>query len=41
MLDHLDLTKLVFGRLSWEAIPLHEPILLFTFIAVPNPGNPP
>ncbi|HET7834254.1 MAG TPA: cbb3-type cytochrome c oxidase subunit I, partial [Variovorax sp.] len=34
MLDHLDLTKLVFGRLSWEAIPLHEPILLFTFIAV-------
>ncbi|MDM0034625.1 MULTISPECIES: cytochrome o ubiquinol oxidase subunit I [Variovorax] len=34
MLDHLDLTKLVFGRLSWEAIPFHEPILLFTFIAV-------
>src|SRR6186713_2344256 len=34
MLDHLDLTKLVFGRLSWNAIPLHEPILLITFIAV-------
>ena len=34
MLDHLDLTKLVFGRLSWEAIPCHEPILLVTFIAV-------
>ncbi|WP_457332882.1 cytochrome o ubiquinol oxidase subunit I [Rhizobacter sp. P5_C2] len=34
MLDHLDLTKLVFGRLSWNAIPLHEPILLVTFIAV-------
>jgi hypothetical protein len=26
-----DLTKLLFGRLSWEAIPLHEPILLVTF----------
>ena len=23
-----------FGRLSWEAIPLHEPILLVTFAAV-------
>ena len=34
MLDHLDLTKLVFGRLSWNAIPLHEPILLVTFVAV-------
>jgi cytochrome o ubiquinol oxidase subunit 1 len=31
MLEHLDLTKLVFGRLSWEAIPFHEPILLATF----------
>jgi cytochrome o ubiquinol oxidase subunit 1 len=26
--------ELLFGRLSWEAIPLHEPILLGTFIAV-------
>jgi len=34
MLDHLDLTKLIFGRLTWEAIPFHEPILLYTFIAV-------
>ena len=34
MLDHPDLTKLIFGRLSWEAIPFLEPILLFTFIAV-------
>jgi len=34
MLQNLDLTKLVFGRLSWEAIPLHEPILLATFAAV-------
>ena len=24
----------IFGRLTWEAIPLHEPILLATFIAV-------
>ncbi|WP_280813462.1 cytochrome o ubiquinol oxidase subunit I [Variovorax sp. TBS-050B] len=34
MPENLDLTKLVFGRLSWEAIPLHEPILLATFAAV-------
>ncbi len=34
MLQNLDLTKLVFGRLTWEALPLHEPILLVTFIAV-------
>lgn len=38
MLDHLDLTKLVFGRLTWEAIPFHEPILLATFIAVAISG---
>jgi cytochrome o ubiquinol oxidase subunit 1 len=34
MLQNLDLTKLVFGRLTWEAIPYHEPILLATFAAV-------
>ncbi len=34
MLQNLDLTKLVFGRLSWEAIPFHEPILLATFAGV-------
>jgi cytochrome o ubiquinol oxidase subunit 1 len=34
MSENLDLTKLIFGRLSWEAIPYHEPILLLTFIAV-------
>jgi len=34
MSDRLDFTKLIFGRLSWEAIPLHEPILIVTFIAV-------
>jgi cytochrome o ubiquinol oxidase subunit 1 len=34
MFDHLDFTKLIFGRLTWDAIPYHEPILLWTFIAV-------
>lgn len=34
MPDHPDLTRLVFGRLTWDAIPFHEPILLVTFIAV-------
>ncbi|KAG4080916.1 hypothetical protein HA402_010087 [Bradysia odoriphaga] len=34
MFDSLDLTKLIFGRLTWEAIPFHEPILLATFTAV-------
>jgi len=34
MLDQIDMTKLIFGRLSWEAIPFHEPILLITFIGV-------
>jgi hypothetical protein len=34
MLDQIDLTKLLLGRLSWEAIPLHEPILIATFCGV-------
>ena len=34
MLDHIDLTKLIFGRLTWDAIPFHEPILLATFAGV-------
>jgi cytochrome o ubiquinol oxidase subunit 1 len=34
MNEHFDLAKLIFGRLSWEAIPFHEPILISTFIAV-------
>ncbi|HEX7646592.1 MAG TPA: cytochrome o ubiquinol oxidase subunit I, partial [Noviherbaspirillum sp.] len=34
MQDHTDLTKLIFGRLSWEAIPYHEPILIATFAMV-------
>lgn len=28
------LGKLIFGRLSWESFPVHEPILLVTFIVV-------
>jgi cytochrome o ubiquinol oxidase subunit 1 len=31
---NLDLAKLVFGRLTWDALPLHEPILLGTFLMV-------
>ncbi|MET0542280.1 MAG: cbb3-type cytochrome c oxidase subunit I, partial [Variovorax sp.] len=34
MFEHLDLTKLIFGRLTLEAIPYHDPILIGTFIAV-------
>ena len=34
MTEHIDLTRLLFGRLSWGAIPYHEPILLATFAAV-------
>lgn len=34
MLDHIDLSRLIFGRLSWDAIPFHEPILLGTFAVV-------
>ncbi|MGJ7917298.1 cytochrome o ubiquinol oxidase subunit I [Massilia sp. LXY-6] len=34
MHEQLDLMKLIFGRLSWEAIPYHEPILIGTFAMV-------
>ena len=34
MFDHLDITKLIFGRLTWDAIPLHDPILLVTLVAI-------
>jgi cytochrome o ubiquinol oxidase subunit 1 len=33
-MQDFDLTTLIFGRLSWEAIPYREPILLGTFIMV-------
>jgi cytochrome o ubiquinol oxidase subunit 1 len=29
-----DLTGLIFGRLTWDALPLHEPILVATFAVV-------
>ena len=32
MSEHADLAKLVFGRLTWDVIPLHDPILLATFV---------
>ncbi len=34
MFDNLDLQKFVFGRLTLEAIPYHEPILVVTFLGV-------
>lgn len=34
MFEQLDITKLIFGRLTWEAFPIHEPILVVTFIMV-------
>jgi len=34
MPEHQETTSLLLGRLSWDAIPLHEPILLATFAAV-------
>jgi cytochrome o ubiquinol oxidase subunit 1 len=34
MPNHIDLVHLIFGRLTWDAIPYHEPILLATFAMV-------
>ncbi|MCD2185373.1 cytochrome o ubiquinol oxidase subunit I [Rhizobium sp. GN54] len=34
MFGNTTLTQFIFGRLTWEAIPYHEPILVVTFIAV-------
>ena len=34
MAEPVDLTKNLLGRLSWEAVPLHEPILVGTFLVV-------
>ena len=33
-MSDINLTKLIFGRLSLEAIPYHEPILIGTFAMV-------
>lgn len=38
MFEHIDPIKLIFGRLTWDAIPFHEPILLVTFIMVAAGG---
>ncbi|MDE2489139.1 MAG: cytochrome o ubiquinol oxidase subunit I [Alphaproteobacteria bacterium] len=32
--SHLDIAKLIFGRLTWDAFPIHEPILVGTFAVV-------
>ena len=34
MFSNPDLMKFVFGRLTLDAIPYHEPILVMTFIGV-------
>ena len=34
MFDHLDIKTLIFGRLTLDALPLHDPIVLGTLIAV-------
>ncbi len=34
MIEQFDLSKLVFGRLTWDAVPLHDPILIATFALV-------
>ena len=34
MQNNLDLSSPLLGKLSWDAIPLHEPILLATFAMV-------
>ncbi|ARS27532.1 cytochrome o ubiquinol oxidase subunit I [Sphingomonas sp. KC8] len=34
MFDNPALMKTIFGRLSWDSIPLHEPIVVATFAAV-------
>jgi cytochrome o ubiquinol oxidase subunit 1 len=39
MTEHTDLMKLIFGRLSWDAIPIHDPILIVTFAAVALGGT--
>ena len=34
MNETFDLTKFIFGRLTWDAIPFHDPILVATFAGV-------
>lgn len=39
MINQFDLGKLIFGRLSWDAIPLDDPILIVTFAMVVLGGS--
>jgi len=34
MTDTFDLTKFIFGRLTWDSLPYHDPIILATFVGV-------
>ncbi|MFV8817043.1 cytochrome o ubiquinol oxidase subunit I [Haliea sp. E17] len=34
MTEQIDVTKLIFGRLTWESIPYHDPIIIGTFAVV-------
>ncbi|WP_426318498.1 cytochrome o ubiquinol oxidase subunit I [Pseudoduganella sp. R-43] len=38
MYEQANLKQLIFGRLGWDAVPIHEPILLGTFIMVALAG---
>jgi cytochrome o ubiquinol oxidase subunit 1 len=38
LLEGPDLARLLFGRLSWDALPLHEPIVVGTFAVVAAVG---
>ena len=39
MHEQINLTDLIVGRLSWEVLPLHEPILIITFAMVALGGT--
>ena len=39
MHEQINLTDLILGRLSWEVLPLHEPILIITFAMVALGGT--
>ena len=39
MNETFDLTKFIFGRLTWDAIPFHDPILVATFAGVALGGT--
>ena len=39
MFEQADTVKLLLGRLTWEAIPLHEPVLLAVCVALALAGR--